>query len=419
MKEQVDAQIKSNREQREEFQLNIRHDVDSMRSSQVEALRRFEDNISVEVQRIALRESESAKALIGELSDHANKLRSQIEDYEDVLKVVKKSADDQVTVDPYLNYEIASSLEGKTTDPSDKEYQKKRREAMSRLEKIVDYAREGAVDANLLFNSGMTASRLDTEDVALKLFTFAASFSPVTSHKLAKYRLMMTVGREYTVVPSQDKSAFELLAEEKEPKEIVEEAYSAALLAAADAPLPQNEIIYAELWNMSQSTREDNGYERMRDVFTASYKARRSEKVTDADFSDPRDRILFKDYDWTKQNGKAVPSNLCGKIAATYALLGYGDWKEHYNKYLEQAISIASSEIEMTTWKTSFLRDAKRTAMRSGTLEHFQQLLDRYQVSFGEDDDEMLKRMLMEVMTSNNQEGPSPDSEETSARNIS
>ncbi|HHB80590.1 MAG TPA: hypothetical protein ENK83_02420 [Aliiroseovarius sp.] len=148
---------------------------------------------------------------------------------------------------------------------------------------------------------------------------------------------------------------------------------------------------------MAQNLREDGGYERMRDVLMASYKARKGEEVTEGDFHDTRDREMFTgpDADGTwDQKDVPIPSNLPGKISAVYALIGTGNWREKYDTYLRHAVELAANESDLTTWRKSFLRDAQDTANKLGLGAEFKALLEREGVEYQSTQERQMQHIL-------------------------
>lgn len=354
---------------RAEFQNRVKDD-----------LKRFEANLPNEVAKIARTASNEIGPELDKMREDYKAYSEEIEKYKDLLDTRRDEARVAYVDDPMMNRAFADYVSRLPDDPNDVGYLAKRNEARARLLGTVKAAERGNVDANLLFNSGIVASRLDMDDVSLKLLTYANYFSPASSHKIALNRVQMTIGRAYTVtqqagsdgaIGGQLEQTYPLTVQNKKPEEIEREAFTSALISAANAPLPQNEIIYAELWNMAQKTRETGGYERMRDVLLASYKARKGAEVTGEDFTNAADRdaLMAESELWEAQKNQEIPSNLPGKISSIYALIGTRDWETAYERYLEIAADIAMGESAMTTWRKSFIRDALDTARHLGLRE--------------------------------------------------
>jgi len=410
MKEEIngrlEAEIRDSRDRRKEFEDRLQNQTERLEKAISSDLQEFEDSLDTRVLRIAFDENENSKSTLDKLRSHASALRAEIDEYEKLRDVVAHTVQEATKVDPFENFTLADNIsdqlrqEAAQGDTASSEFTRdrarKRLRAMNALQSTLDFAMTETVDANLMFNSGMVASRLEFEDHALKLLTIAATTSPTSSHRLAMYRLRMTTGQSYDYLPPRGDAPGALKAISQDPIEIVDEAYSAALKAAARAPLPQNEIIYAELWNMSQKVREDGGYERMRDVLLASYKAREGLNVIREDFSNAKDRANFEAEEWD-QADMPIPSNLCGKIAATYALLGTNDWHGQYVAFLRKGIEIAASESKLTTWRNTFLRDARNTASRLDLEEEFLRMCAENGVEPPQDPNAALLQQLQQM----------------------
>lgn len=329
----------------------------------------------------------------GELIEPVAKLKNQLQEYQeiiqtfqDVSEAMRADAQDQFLKDPWMNYKYADHLAREIEDPNNDEYQSRRIVARTRLEGTLAAAREGNVDANLLFNSAMAASRIEMDDLALKLFSYAEYFAPSTSHKLALYRLQTTLGRRYTVErkSTDNTETFVINAVEAEPSKIESEAFTNALRAAADAPLPQNEIIYAELWNMAQKVRERQGYERMLDVLLTSYRARKGETIVlNEAFRHVEDIKSMKDVNWTDQAKMQIPSNLPGKISAIFALTGTKDWHLDYEMFLQEALELAVNESPITTWRFPCLRDIVTIADDIGRGDEMVKRIEKLEIQDG------------------------------------
>ncbi len=342
--------------------------ISDTNKSLAETTHSIQEAIQREIDRVifdkANKTHDSFNSLYKKAADLEHNIKEIFERYSELDSAVREA--DINESDPYFNYTFVSSMPQSSNKDTSQENRQRRAEAVRRLEATIAKAIAGAVDSNLLFNSGMAASRLEFEDQALKLLTLAHKNSPTTSHALAKYRLQMTLGRAYRI---DDSGAW--ITDERAPKDIAADAFSNALKAASAAPLPQNEIIYAELWNMSQKVREDGGYERMLDTLMASYQARYGEGIAENMFSDARDRKNFDQNAWERQKTWAIPSNLPAKISSIHALIGTTGWHESYVKYRDIALEIASKESAMTTWRRSAIRDMRETAERIGDLDDF------------------------------------------------
>lgn len=359
------------------FREFIERDRTAFQNRVSDDLKRFEDNLPNAVVQIARMKSDAIGPDLEKMREDYNSYREEIDKYKALLDTRRSEARAAYVDDPMMNRAFADYVSRLPDDPNDVGYLAKRNEARARLMGTVKAAEMGNVDANLLFNSAMVASRLDMDDVSLKLLTYANYFSPASSHKIALNRVQMTIGRAYTVkqqagsvgaIGGQLEQTYPLTVQDKKPEEIEREAFTSALTAAANAPLPQNEIIYAELWNMAQKTREAGGYERMRDVLLASYKARKGAAVAGEDFTREADRdaLMADPKLWEAQKNQEIPSNLPGKISSIYALIGTKGWEANYEKYLGIAADIAMGESAMTTWRKSFIRDALDTAEHLG-----------------------------------------------------
>jgi hypothetical protein len=367
--------------------------------------RRFDDALKkVEAFTTELRERVGVEVRfrIGEMKEEADGLVKELEAAKDALGLLegvkanaarlKAYVDIRTSLDPSGNFEWLDDFsDNRLRYMSDrKAYEDMRREAKVRFEQVYDSARKAEVDANQLFNAAMVASRLNFEEEALQLFTLSNRFSPSPTHEVAMRRIEATIGKSYEVMEleraagttSGGSPVVDLIARTDSATEIVNTAFAKALSAAARARLPQNEIVYAELWNIAQKVREDRGYERMLDVFLAILKARQGGKVTADDFSDDRDKEEFETSDtfgpavWKAQAKEKVTSNLHGKIAATWAMIGTGDWRTHYRHHTARGVELAAIESDVTTWKRSFLRDGFEMAGRIGEREHWTQVCE-------------------------------------------
>lgn len=384
----------SERVERLEFQQ--KDFISDTNKSIAETTRSINEMIQREIDRVVFDNNNKSHQSFDALRKAAEELDNKIKEvslrYADLDRMVGEADIDDS--DPYYNYSFVSSMPQSSNKDTSQENRQRRAEAVRRLDATIAKAIAGAVDSNLLFNSGMAASRLELEDQALKLLTLADKNLPTTSHALAKYRLQMTLGRAYGI---DDSGAW--ITDERAPNEIAANAFSNALKAASAAPLPQNEIIYAELWNMSQKVREDGGYERMLDTLMASYQARNREDIAENMFSDARDCKNFDKNAWERQKTWAIPSNLPAKISSIHALIGTTGWHQSYVKYRDIALKIASKESAMTTWRRSAIRDMRETAERIGDLDDFDAMAEALGIDLSElkrenqDRAEMLSRL--------------------------
>lgn len=283
--------------------------------------------------------------------------------------------------DPQYCYAYLESLPNHF-EAGDDAQKRNRQVGRNHAETIIEFGEKGEVDATLLFNAGQECSRKDFDLEALKLFTLSSTFDGSKTHELARLRMEMAIGVRFKLEESGD--GLKLTKQNVSNDKVQEDAFAEALKAAANCPLPQNEIIYAELWNMSQRAREKLGYERMRDTLVASYKARKGEKVTRADFTSKQDQAAFDAQLWADQADTAIPSNLPGKIAGSFALIGVGDWERQFWDYTEAGMKLAVKESKMTTWRGAFLRETVENVSRLGAMERFTRLADKVGLDLGD-----------------------------------
>lgn len=378
LEKKIDLHEKSSLEMRNLFESGLRTDFDQLSGYLKETLNTLRSSLPSEVERIALKASNETGGYLKDLQSNVEALRAEVKKYEETIGVVKVCTHDakKNNADPFLDYLFVDGLS--VPEEADGKAEIQRLDAIVRLKRIIAMGLEGRVAANLLFNSGMAASKIELEDEALRLLTLAVWVAPMTTHKLSMFRLQMTLGRKYDVRSDGADGRFALVVysgSDGKPESIIEEAFANALQAASDTPLPQNEIVYAELWNMAQQVREAGGYERMRDTLEASLRARQGNTIQVHDFSHDADRRRFTQSTWDSQKGKVIPSSLAGKISATYSLVGTGDWKEKYNMYLELGIKIAVTESPRTTWRSRFFRDVLNSASKIGEVDHAMKLM--------------------------------------------
>lgn len=311
------------------------------------------------------KKSESLKTRLGELVEYADAATSQIETV--------------VGSDPFLDYSFATEVSEEPVRPDDPGYKLRRLEANSRLTKVLEVGLKGECDTNLLFNSAMTASKLELEDLAIKLWTICAHLSPSPSHTMALYRGQMTIGRRYEVKLDSE-SYFSLRVDDRTSATIISDTFDAALVEATTKALPQCEIIYSECWNMAQKCREDGGYQRLLDTLTAVHDARSGVQVSKSNFGHSSDWDLLSEK-FDAQRDVPVPSDLCGKISALHAMIGTSGWRSSYEKFLKQGMLLAADESDVTTWKNSFLHDAAKMAALTDTTDLFKRLADEAGIS--------------------------------------
>ncbi len=402
IKEELSKQVADFRTAQLEFETSIREEVNKLNQSVID---RF-NSLPTEVERVALKGSNETTMYLADTKARFEELRDRVLEYEKILSSAKqlKSTVEDSFPDPYLTYLSLRAL-GKPSDASE-EAESDRVQVMRKVDKVIEMGLEGRVPSSLMFNLGMGCSEAELEDYALRLFTVAAWNTPDATNTLAMYRLQMAMGRKYAIEKDGAAGKYTLKPSEPEDqKAIPQEAFSNALDAAANARLPGNQIVYSELWNMAQYQREDGGFTRMLETLVASFEARLGNEITADHFSHPQDIETFNKAIWDEQKGKPIPSNLPGRIASVHALIGTIGWEENYDRYMDIALQIAAKESSISTWRNSFLSDAKRIAGRIGKLSDFERMMEHYKIdqdSVDDDDDfppelhALLKNALMQ-----------------------
>ncbi len=398
----IAAHEKMNETMRKEFETRLTESYGQLSTDVKERLEALHSMLPEEIERIALASSGRTGDYLTRLKASTESLEKEMARYRDLLSTAESLVEDvsSENADPYLDYVFVDSL-GKPSNADEKTAQS-RFEAIFRLKRIVRQGLQGRVDSNLLFNAGVAASKAELEDEALQLATLASLSAPFANHQLLMYRLQMTLGRRYDVTRSDDgKLKLEICSgSDGESESIISNAFANALESASDAPLPQCEITYAELWNMAQKVRELGGYERMRDTLEASLRARLGNSITKEEFSHQADRERFSQTIWDGQKGKQVPSYLAGILALSYAAIGTGNWLEKYREYTELGAKLAAKESPLTTWRGKFLQSGLKWAKGIGLGDEVRNVFQQYKLqvptgldnkSQGQDPGELLR----------------------------
>jgi hypothetical protein len=387
---------------RKEFETRLTESYGQLSTDVKERLEALHSMLPEEIERIALASSGRTDGYLKKLKTSTESLEKEMERYKKLLSTAERLVEDvsSENADPYLDYVFVDSL-GKPSNADEKTAQS-RFEAIFRLKRIVRQGLQGRVDSNLLFNAGVAASRAELDDEALQLATLASLSAPLANHQLLMYRLQMALGRRYDVTKADDgKLKLEICSgSDGESESIISNAFANALESASDAPLPQCEITYAELWNMAQKVRELGGYERMRDTLEASLRARLGNSITKEEFSHQADRERFSQTIWDGQKGKQVPSYLAGILALSYAAIGTGNWLEKYREYTELGAKLAAKESPLTTWRGKFLESGLKWAKGIGLGDEVKNVFQQYKLqvptgldgeSQGQDPGELLR----------------------------
>ncbi|MEG3639656.1 hypothetical protein [Magnetococcus sp. PR-3] len=413
LEEKIEFRDKSTAENRELYETGLSTRFDQLSNDVEERLTKLQSTLPTEIERIALQSSGETTRYLKAFKDDVIQLQKEMEEYKGILSIAKESSEEIKfeNADPYLDYLFVKNLNRPSEMSNDIE--KERLEAVDRLKRIIRLGLEGRIESNLLFNSGMAASRAELENESLQLFTIASWASPFASYELALYRLQMTMGRKYEIKDDGNGGfKLELHSGGGEISEnIIADAFTNALIAASDSPLPQSGITYNELWNMAHHVRSVGGFERMRDILEASLRARLGEQIIKEDFSHDADQEHFSQEVWDRQKGKAIPSYLPGKLSVTYSLIGIGNWVEQYKKYLEMGVKIAATESPLTTWRDDFIREAINTALGIQMKDDLDELFQRYGVKTGISSDEPDARKLFQMLHDATQSDESDESD--------
>ncbi|WP_394155379.1 DUF4062 domain-containing protein [Loktanella salsilacus] len=321
----------------------------------------------------------SSKAIGWVRADKATGLdaREKIFQLEQELEELKNNKDPLLGAndDPQSLYDAVTQSIARIqdSDTNDLERSKLRSAALRYLNKIVDLSLMGEVPANLAFNSGINASRLDMEVLALKLFTLAYYSQPLPSHRLATLHKQAETGSLYEVV---EKDGGKILRKSTEqPGEVSQKALSEALFLAANATVPQCEIAYSQAWNISQQLRELEAVEQLLAVLAASKSVRASSSQPDWLPMTVDEIGEFVGFDWGRQTGRIIPAYLVGKMADCVAFLSFVGWRNVFLDLVEEALALHATESPMATWASNFRSGLLQTAYRTNLINEVEQLI--------------------------------------------
>jgi hypothetical protein len=295
-------------------------------------------------------------------------LRSKISDLESRGDAFAADLTDPQSIYDSID-QIVDSLDDK--EITGREKNDLRRLAASRLNDLIGLGLNGEVSPNLLFNAQVSAARLDMDTHALKLATVCDSLQASFSNKLAVLSRRTTVAASFEVL-TQGQSRI-LKRTDKNPVEIVNDSLNEALLLAANAPAPQCEILFSQVWNISHRLRENLGVEKMLYVLMRSKCARQGVSpppwLSQSEYEIP----ILDHFDWDSQKGQAVPSYMVGKIADCIAFLSPQNWRSEFIQFAEEAIEIHSKESPMVTWSQHFVRELVKTSHRLNLTKEIQE----------------------------------------------
>lgn len=323
----------------------------------------------------------SDRALSIDAREKIFELEKELEDIRSkTFKPILEASDDPQSIFDAITQTSERIADNETTDV---EKVKLRAAALSHLKLQVELGLNGDVPANLSFNSGIAASRLDMDLISLKLFTIAYYSQPLASHRLAVLHKQAETGSLFDV--TGELGQLKLVKSSLTPNEISQEAFSEALLLAADAGAVQCEIAYSQAWNIGQERRENDGMEQLLAVLAASRSARLQVEQPAWLPISIGEIASFEGFDWKQQAGRTVPSYLLSKMAQSVSFISFVGWREVFLELLAEGLVIHRDESPMATWSSHFRRDVLSLAGRTNLLGEVDDLI---QVHHGSNIDE-------------------------------
>ncbi len=255
-----------------------------------------------------------------------------------------------------------------------KEKNELRRIASSRLQDLVCLGLQSEASPNLLFNSNVRARELDMDVAALQLSTLCEYLQTSYSHKLAVLYNQSQTGSAYEIF--EDNGVKLLKKKKMSPSQIAEESLGEALRLVADAPIPQCEIVYSQVWNICQTRREDQAIEKMLSLLLRSRYSREGLDVPEEFSSFLIDIPALGEVNWDDQNGKTIPSYLVSQIAECIAFLSPNNWRAAFLKITRDALKFHANESLVVTWAKDFRDEILNITHRTKTIEELANIIE-------------------------------------------
>lgn len=238
------------------------------------------------------------------------------------------------TKDPYGSYKKLELLDNRSRTNDQILSDEERATALRLIESILEASTLGLAEPNIIFNTAVSASRLEFNSEAVKLAVLAEYWHPSLSHRVIRVEYSTLYGKEFVF------DGKKLAPVDKPASEVREEAWQNMKSILRTVPRHECEQAYSRASNVAVRNRSNSYYTELIDLIESSLEA-----------------------------GQAPTSYAIATLAKLYTWEGAPNWEDKYFESVKLSLEILSAESPRSSWYKHSAQDILKNAYRIGRVE--------------------------------------------------